>query len=809
MSASIDITPELMAGFADEAPEYLTTLDEELLRFEEQVEAGTFSLENPDDYERMNSMFRAAHSLKGLSAALGFDKIRDVTHLMETLFDQVRMRQRALDSLICETLFTIFDKLRELIDELTNPADKPVDIDDALSALNAILSVSPQAVKQAVPTSENEVAEATPEGEKNCADGETGDQEQLRVAVTFAGNDDDAEIQAYLIKRKLEENGVFVSCDPDLELLDGTRTLDQVCFTIPSSAAPEEIERLVAAYAVESVTVTREPATATAGMEPGAIALAGAVGGKLESGGQESVPTVSADRRDPSTSTGSSPSVSSEPARREKGAAASPAERAAPPSASSANQTIRVDLKRLDDLMNLAGELVVNRARLAQIGRRFESMFGGSDLDALVDDLSDRMSRMSVAASRLSEVDAKHPALDGLAESARACIDGLDALKSGIRRMSESRAATKDFSEAINGLTRVSDNIQKRVMATRMVAVGPLFHRFRRSVRDMARATNKEVELVLRGEHTELDKRIVDELADPLTHMVRNSVDHGLEAPEERVEAGKPRCGIVELRAYHRGRYICIEVRDDGRGISIDKVKEKVIERELATPAEVEAMSDRDLVQYVFAPGFSTATQVTDLSGRGMGMDIVVNRIQALSGTVEIDSTPGKGTCVVIKLPLTLAIVTALVTRIGEAVYALPLEFVSEIVTVPRSAVQTLQRAEVVRVRDRVIPITYLETVLGLRLDGSKTISRDGEQLSIVVLTNQESCMGLVVDELIGQEDIIIKSISDNFRSVFGVAGASIAGDGRISLILDIAAMFASFKDQDVERQPLEKAVVC
>lgn len=250
-------------------------------------------------------------------------------------------------------------------------------------------------------------------------------------------------------------------------------------------------------------------------------------------------------------------------------------------------------------------------------------------------------------------------------------------------------------------------------------------------------------------------------------------------------------------------------MRDDGRGISIDKVKEKVIERELATPAEVEAMSDRDLVQYVFAPGFSTATQVTDLSGRGMGMDIVVNRIQALSGTVEIDSTPGKGTCVVIKLPLTLAIVTALVTRIGEAVYALPLEFVSEIVTVPRSAVQTLQRVEVVRVRDRVIPITYLETVLGLRQDGSKTISRDGEQLSIVVLTNQESCMGLVVDELIGQEDIIIKSISDNFRSVFGVAGASIAGDGRISLILDIAAMFASFKDQDVERQPLEKAVVC
>ena len=809
MSASIDITPELMAGFADEAPEYLTTLDEELLRFEEQVDAGTFSLENPDDYERMNSMFRAAHSLKGLSAALGFDKIRDVTHLMETLFDQVRMRQRALDSRICETLFTIFDKLRELIDELTNPVDKPVDIDDALTALNAILSVSPQAVKQAVPTSENEVAEATPEGEKKCADGETGDQDQLRVAVTFAGNDDDAEIQAYLIKRKLEENGVFVSCDPDLELLDGTRTLDQVCFTIPSSAAPEEIERLVAAYAVESVTVTREPATATAGMEPGAIALAGAVSGQLESGGQESVPTVSADRRDPSTSAGSSPSVSSEPARREKGAAASPAERAAPPSASSANQTIRVDLKRLDDLMNLAGELVVNRARLAQIGRRFESMFGGSDLDALVDDLSDRMSRMSVAASRLSEVDAKHPALDGLAESARACIDGLDALKSGIRRMSESRAATKDFSEAINGLTRVSDNIQKRVMATRMVAVGPLFHRFRRSVRDMARATNKEVELVLRGEHTELDKRIVDELADPLTHMVRNSVDHGLEAPEERVEAGKPRCGIVELRAYHRGRYICIEVRDDGRGISIDKVKEKVIERELATPAEVEAMSDRDLVQYVFAPGFSTATEVTDLSGRGMGMDIVVNRIQALSGTVEIDSTPGKGTCVVIKLPLTLAIVTALVTRIGEAVYALPLEFVSEIVTVPRSAVQTLQRVEVVRVRDRVIPITYLETVLGLRLDGSKTISRDGEQLSIVVLTNQESCMGLVVDELIGQEDIIIKSISDNFRSVFGVAGASIAGDGRISLILDIAAMFASFKDQDVERQPLEKAVVC
>ena len=322
-----------------------------------------------------------------------------------------------------------------------------------------------------------------------------------------------------------------------------------------------------------------------------------------------------------------------------------------------------------------------------------------------------------------------------------------------------------------------------------MVPIGPLFNRFRRVIRDIAKSSGKQVNLVLRGDTTELDKRMVDELGDPLTHMVRNSVDHGIETPDIRTAAGKDPTGTVTLEARHRGNSIWIEVKDDGAGINLERVKAKIIEKELASPTQVEAMSDRELMQYILQPGFSTAQVVTDLSGRGMGMDIVVNKIEKLSGIIELDSTPGQGTHVTIKLPLTLAILTSMVARIGKGIYAIPLEAVAEIITVRRSEIQWIQRRQVVRIRDRVVPLAFFEDIFDTTQPDLQTEGRNREDLTLLIVGLETEKIGLVVDGLLGQEDVVIKSIAENYRNVRGIAGASIRGDGTISLILDVTAL--------------------
>ena len=290
-----------------------------------------------------------------------------------------------------------------------------------------------------------------------------------------------------------------------------------------------------------------------------------------------------------------------------------------------------------------------------------------------------------------------------------------------------------DFGEALHSLNRVSEGIQKRIMETRMVSIGPLFQRFRRVVRDIAKATGKDVDLVLHGEATELDKRMIDELGDPLTHMIRNSVDHGIEGPQDRIKAGKTPLAKITLNAFHCGRHICIEVKDDGRGVNTEAVRKKILERQMATAAEVERMSDKELVQYIFKPGFSTAEKVTDLSGRGMGMDIVMSKLDAINGTVEVESVSGVGCTVTIKLPLTMAIITAIIARIGKGVYAIPLETVAEIIAVPQSEIGYIQRRRVIRVRDRVIPIALFEQIFQCGAAELRTRCKHDQSITLVV----------------------------------------------------------------------------
>jgi two-component system chemotaxis sensor kinase CheA len=350
--------------------------------------------------------------------------------------------------------------------------------------------------------------------------------------------------------------------------------------------------------------------------------------------------------------------------------------------------------------------------------------------------------------------------------------------------------------DAIHQLDRVSDGIQKAVMDTRMIPIGPLFNRFKRVIRDITRANGKNIGLVINGEKTKLDKRMIDELGDPFIHMVRNSADHGIELPEDREAAGKPRQGTITLDAFHRGNYVVIQVRDDGAGLNVERILQKCLEKGLLSEAEAQRMTPHQIHQMIWAPGLSTAEKVTEVSGRGMGMDIVKAKIELLHGTVELESTPGQGTLLSIKLPLTLAILPSLLVDIDGDVFAMPMESVIEIVRVARDQLTTVHGRRTAWVRKRAISVVELEHVL--RWTGGKACDHSGvaDDATIVVIGESNSELGLAVDSVLGEQDVVIKAITENYRNVAGITGASILGDGRVSLILDIAALIQMATDR-------------
>jgi two-component system, chemotaxis family, sensor kinase CheA len=341
------------------------------------------------------------------------------------------------------------------------------------------------------------------------------------------------------------------------------------------------------------------------------------------------------------------------------------------------------------------------------------------------------------------------------------------------------------------------------VLDTRMVPIGPLFERFRRVIRDLSHSSGKEISLEIGGEKTELDKRMIDELSDPLIHMVRNSVDHGLETPSDREAAGKPRAGTVALLASQRGNSVVITVADDGRGIDCERVRKKVVAKGLLSEAEARELSERDLIAYIWHPGLSTAETITEISGRGVGMDIVKSRIENLSGTVDVRSTMGQGTTFTIRLPLTLAILSSLLVRIYDEVYAISLDHIDEIVEIHTSRIYSVQGRPTIEIRKKMIALVALDDVFhwgGKRHPGARNgakLASDGrgpqdetaQKRTVVIVQNGETTMGLLVDELIGMQEVVLKSLEKNFQAINGLSGASILGDGRVSLILDLDAV--------------------
>ncbi len=423
-----------------------------------------------------------------------------------------------------------------------------------------------------------------------------------------------------------------------------------------------------------------------------------------------------------------------------KPAATKPAAKAAPKKdgggekapATNVEQTVRVDVKRLDHLMNLIGELVLGKNRLIKIYGDVEERYDGERF-------------------------------------------------------------LEELNQVVASISSVTTDVQLAVMKTRMQPVGKVFNKFPRMVRDLSRELGKNIELVITGEETELDKSIVEEIGDPLVHIIRNSCDHGIEKPEDRIAAGKPEGGTVNLKAYNEGNHIVIEVADDGKGLDADMLRHKAIEKGLISEREADSMSDKEAFGIIFKPGFSTAAAITNVSGRGVGMDVVKTNIEKLNGIIDIESEKGVGTTQKLKIPLTLAITQALLVAVQEEYYAIPLSSVIETVRVSQDEIYTVDGKSVLRLRDEVLPIVHLADIFKVNF-----VLESTNEVYVVVIGLAEQKMGVIVDYLVGQEEVVIKSLGYYLKGTEGIAGATVRGDGKITMIVDVAAMMDMAKEVKV-----------
>lgn len=712
--------PHLPSGFpADEAAEYLRIWVHETAEQSDGLVETLLALErDPHDGRRLAEAFRLVHSLKGSAALLGFDRVTALAHGLESHFERLRSRLAVFDATTASVALRFIDYLRETNERLERGAPPPSH-ESLLADIAALGPGTPPAPPPRTPS-------PPPPGQAGAgtggpaASGAHAAPRGLRVAVSFPPGLALAELKAELVLARLATAGTIVRSLPAAADLSAVASTHRIDAWIDTPADPAVVRALADVEGAESVEVV-----------------------------DEAVPPAPA------------------------GDAGAPA---------AISETVRVDVGRLDVLLNLAGELVVNRSRFEQVARRLAPAFRGSAAAARSRAIAEDMRR---ALDALREAGAPPgAAAPPLAELEKQ----IAALEEHVGRWEESGSQFDAMLEAVDELSRVSDNLQRGVLNTRMVPVAPLFNRFKRSVRDVARELDKQVDLEIRGERTELDKRMIDELGDPLVHLVRNAIDHGIESPDERRRQGKPARATLRLEAFRRGSAVCIAVSDDGGGIDTDRIRRRAVERGLVDAGIAATLPAEDLVDFIWQPGFSTAAAVSGISGRGVGMDIVRTRIARLNGSIEVSSTPGRGTTFTIRLPLTLAIVRCLLVGLPQAVFAVPLDNVRGIVAVDDTRIVTVGGRRTCDVRGDYLPLLDIHDVFRWA-DGDRRLKPAGDA---VVLHAGARSVALRVETLVGTQDVVVKSLEDNFGAVRGLGGAAILGDGSVCLLLDVAAAIES-----------------
>jgi len=705
---------------------YQTFFDESFEGLE-IMESGLLGLDiGAADAETINTVFRAAHSIKGGSATFGFAVVAEFTHLMETLLDEMRDGTRMVTEESVDYLLKSVDCLRELLTAVQNESDyNEAFVNEVKGGLERILHGESVPTSSQVETSEEKESLSVIEGwiiEFKPAD-----------YLLKTGNDPVRLINELALLGKIETTcftdnlPLFSEFDPETIYLswsiklDGEITKEQIQEVFEWVDDDADLNFTCIGGEVEK-TDTNENTQASNGSEES---------DSVVSETAETVDKVAAENQSASEVKVTEPevNVSSEVNPTPPRIAEAESTKKSPPKKSTKDQSsIRVSIDKVDDLINMVGELVITQSMLGQLGENVDS------------------------------------------ESIEKLQDGLAQLERNTRELQES------------------------VMRIRMLPISFAFQRFPRMVRDLSHQLGKEIELKLQGEQTELDKTVMEKIGDPLVHLVRNSVDHGIETPDEREANGKPRMGTVELNAFHQGGNIVIEIKDDGKGIDKDVIFSKAVEKGVVNAND--SLTDEQIYDLIFAPGFSTAAVVSDVSGRGVGMDVVKRNIRELGGSIEVKSEKGAGSTIVIRLPLTLAILDGQLIRVGEDTYIIPLISIIESLQVRNDQINSIGgQAELYKLRDEYVPVVRLYETFGLTPD-SKELS-DG---LIVIVEGDGSQAGLFVDDLLGQQQVVIKSLETNFRPVEGISGATILGDGTVALILDITGLIS------LSRQARERA---
>ncbi len=709
MALALDIPPDDLKVFLQEVESILELLDEDVIRLEGEA----------DNEELLQEIFRAAHTLKGSSGMVGFSAMVDLTHKMEDLLDRVRKGTLAVTSEIVDALLMSLDGLKELRDELAGTSDSQLDVAPIIEALQRAASGdAPAAAANTAVPGIDAVLAGNPTLRAALEAAAASGAPVWRITVGLDPECEWKSVRLFQVLNDLTGRGELVASVPTLQEVEEERGGERVEALLAAATAPEALE--------EALLAIDDVATATIEVyEPRAV----------ESTPASVAPPVAERGKDAGTA-GPTPKIDS------------------------LAQTVRIDVAKLDILINLVGELVIDRTRVAQVSRTLQSRYKEDE-------------------------------------------------------------QVRVLAETSTHIAKVVDVLHESMMQARMLPVGVIFSKFPRLVRDLAKNMDKQIALVVEGEDTEIDRSVIEEIKDPIIHLIRNSVDHGVESAEERIALGKSEKATVRLTARHGPGHVLITVADDGRGIDPLKIRDVAVMKGVISAEAAQRLSDSEAVALIFAPGFSTAAQTTEVSGRGVGMDIVRSKIESLNGSVEVDSQPGRGTTFVLRLPLTLATVRGLLVSAGGETYAIPLAYVREIVRPEATLQQTVGGRPAMQLRNMAMGVLSLAEMLkraGVPSMGgaaaaaaaaASTEERDrGDNYVVVVRTGEaetDRTVALTVDELVDQQEIVVKSLSGHLGRARGIAGATILGDGQVALILDVPALIKNAQAPTVLSREAER----
>ncbi len=790
--------------------DFLDANNEELLKdyFSEaelmvdNLESNILAIENdPTNHDAIDEIFRAAHTLKGNSATVEFSEISTFAHTMEDLLDEVRSDRVKVNEDVVDTLLNALDIIKAMLEARQNGSVYDQSVDDVSNKIKSLIpakdgkakktasaTVSPS-VSAPVASPVNNSASAVSvemsefellELKQSCQPG----QKLWSISVIFDESNPMNSVGGIQVFAALKSVGTVLKTTPDFDALYEDEFHKDVTYYVASANNQEQIEDVAF---LDDVTLSVDAKCLDNAVAKDSVAPA-AKPEVVQSVAEKTVETV---QKEEKTAAQAPETVTEEPkapAQSATPAVQKPAQKTAPATGHAQQSSIlRVDSKRIDVLMNLVSETVITKASFNQSAQMQSDML--VHFQTLDSSFREKIHKMFEQLPQyLEEIQngvAVKDIRNNIMQEYGEIADYFSSFESKFKDLN-----TK-FHSATQNLGRIAGELQEGVMKIRMVPISQIFDRFPRVVRDLQKDLGKKVNLLIEGEDTELDKTVIDDLMDPIMHCVRNSVDHGIESPEERKQAGKEETGTVLLKASNEGNMIIIDIVDDGSGIDTEKVRKKAVERGLIHPNKV--LTEQEAANLIFMPGFSTAEKITNISGRGVGLDVVKTMIDKLNGTVNVTSEKGKGSKFSIRLPLTLAIIQGLLVRVGKEVYSIPIASVIESHRIKRGEINTIDNYEVLNVRNEVISVLRLSRLFNIRNNDN------GEYCFVVIVGTQDKKIGIMVDALIGEEDVVIKPLRDQFTQSPGIAGASILGDGSVSLIIDVSQLLELGVRQEIE----------